>query len=307
VSPLRRFRLVALLFPSVLHPQELHTRGQAANIKVHSDLVLMNVLVTDRQGRVVTGLDASNFRLTENGKEQTVRYCASDDVPVSIGLILDTSGSMAGKLAILKQSVVDFVRAGNEGDEYFLVEFRDRPRTVVPFTDHAEQITEAIRGLNAADETALLDALPVAVREMRQAHHSRKAMLLVSDGVDNHSRYTDREAKRLISELGVPVYTINLYERPGGNRYALQQPNPVILETISTLTGGRTFHELNAKRVSAVAELIASEIRHEYVLGYVPSDLQRNGKFNHVRIQLEPLAGREFRISHRQGYYAPTE
>ena len=137
----RHFRLVALMI-TVLHSRSPNSYDTPINV-TDSDLVLINTLVTDRQDRAITGLDASKFRLTEDGKEQVVRYCVSEDVPVSIGLVLDTSGSISGKLAMLKQAAVQFVRAGNPADEYFLIEIRDRPRMVLPFTADSEHVTQS--------------------------------------------------------------------------------------------------------------------------------------------------------------------
>jgi len=297
---------LTLIIAAISHAQGQNP-GRPASIQVHSDLVLINALVTDRQGAVITGLGASAFRLFEGGKQQVVKYCASEDVPVSIGLILDSSGSMSSKLALLKQAALQFVRAGNPADEYFLIEFRNRPRLVLPLTGDLDQVAQSIADLTAGGNTALLDALHLAVGEIRHANNPRKALLLISDGLDNHSRYTERETKRLISELDIPIYTINLYERPSGNRYAIQRQDPGILEAISTPTGGRSFRELNPKKISSVAELIASEIRHEYVLGYVPINRERDGKFRRVRVQAELQVGKSFRISHREGYYAPVQ
>jgi Ca-activated chloride channel family protein len=213
---------------------------------------------------------------------------------------------MSSKLALLKQAALQFVRAGNPADEYFLIEFRDRPRVVLQLTGDLNQVTQSIGDLEAGGNTALLDALHLAIREIRRANNPRKALLLISDGLDNHSRYTERETRRLISELNLPIYAINVYERPSGNRYAIQRQDTGILEAISTPTGGRSFRVLSPKKISSVAELIASEIRHEYLLAYVPSNRQRDGKFRRVHVQAEPLAGQSFRISHRQGYYAPV-
>jgi Ca-activated chloride channel family protein len=278
-----------------------------ASIQVHSDLALISALVTDRRGAVVTGLDASLFRVYEDGREQVVKSCGSEDTPVSIGLILDTSGSMDSELPLLKQAVLQFVRAGNADDEYFLIQFSTRPRLVLPLTGDMNQITRSIGTLEAGGNTALLDAVNVAATEIRHGRNPRKALLLISDGLDNHSRYTERETKRLISELGVQIYTIDLYERPSGNRYAVQRQDTGLLETISALTGGRSFRELNARKISSVAELMASEIRHQYLLSYVPSNSQHDGRFRRVRVQVEPLDGRKLSIFHRQGYYAPAQ
>lgn len=223
-----------------------------------------------------------------------------------MGLILDTSGSMSGKIGLLKQAALQFVRTGNE-DDYFVIEFGSRPRLALPQTEDLQRVTQEIADMEAGGSTALLDALLPAVREIRHANNPRKALLLISDGLENHSRHTERETKRLLSELDFPIYTIDFYERPSGNRYAIQRRAPEILEDISATTGGRSFRELDPKKLSFIADLIASEIRHEYVLAYAPSNRERDGKFRRVRVQVEPRAGQRFKISHRQGYYAPVK
>lgn len=147
----------------------------------------------------------------------------------------------------------------------------------------------------------------MGISHIRQSNNPRKALLLISDGLDNHSRYTERETRKLISELGVPIYAIDLYEPPSGNRYAISRRDTGILEEISIPTGGRSFRVLSPNKISLVAELIAAEIRHEFILGYVPSNRERNGKFRRVHVQVNSLASKPFEISYRQGYYAPSQ
>jgi Ca-activated chloride channel family protein len=155
----------AMLIVVTLRAQSPDFRARSANIQVHSDLVLINALVTDRRGSVITGLDASRFHLFENGKEQEIKHCSAEDVPVSIGLVLDTSGSMSAKLALLKEAAIQFVNAGSSADEYFLIEFRDRPHVVLPVTADTEQVTQSIADLGLGGNTALLDAIRLAVSE----------------------------------------------------------------------------------------------------------------------------------------------
>jgi Ca-activated chloride channel family protein len=160
--------------------------------------------------------------------------------------------------------------------------------------------------MEAGGSTPLFDAVHLTVNEMRHASYPRKALLIVSDGIDNHSRYTLRETTRLISEIDFPIYTITFWERQrDGNRYAIQRPAPAVLETISTPTGGRDYSVLDLKKLASTTELISLAIRHEYVLGYVPSDRRYDGKFQKVRVKVEPSPGQHFRISNRAGYYAP--
>jgi Ca-activated chloride channel family protein len=204
-------------------------------------VVRINASVTDRRRGVVTGLAASQFRLYEDGKIQDVEYCGSEDAPVSIGLVLDSSRSMGGNLAALKKAAIRFVRAANPADEYLLVGLRGRPETVVPFTSDTDRVIASVERLTAQGHTALLDAMHLAVSEMRHASLPRKALVLISDGLDKHSRHSERETRGLIAAVGFPVYTMCPCAGPRGNRYAIQRLESDILESISRPTGGRHF------------------------------------------------------------------
>ena len=297
--------LLVLLMAALSPAQNSGSRDAPANIRVHSDLVLINALVTDRHGSVITGLDGSQFRLFEDGKEQPITYCVSEDAPVSIGLVLDTSGSISAKLGLLKKAAIQFILAANREDEYFLLEFRGRPEVVVPFTSDTDRLTRSIDRMEAGGNTALYDAVHMAVREVQHANNPRKALLLVSDGIDNRSRHTERATKRLVSEVDFPIYTINVYEPPSGNRYAIQRRDTGVLELISAPTGGRAFAVRDPKKLTSVAELINSEIRHEYVLGYVPSIRVSDGRFHRVHVKVDLSSGAQYRVSNRAGYHAP--
>jgi Mg-chelatase subunit ChlD len=191
--------LCTIILPA-LHAQDLRSRDRVSNISVDADLVLINAFVTDRHGRAITGLDASSFRLFEDGQEQVVTHCVSEDAPVSVGFVLDTSGSMDSRVELLKRAATRFVQAANPADEFFVVEFEARPRVAVPFTTDTNQVLEAIGRIKAGGSTALLDAVLLAVATMHWATRPRRALLIVSDGMDNHSRYNEKETKRLVSE-----------------------------------------------------------------------------------------------------------
>jgi Ca-activated chloride channel homolog len=167
--------LLLLTALTALQAQDLNSHGRTPDIRIYSDLVLINALVTDQHGRVITGLDASSFRIFEDGKEQAVKHCVSEDVPVSVGLVLDTSGSMSDKLKLMQEAAIGFVRAANPADEYFLVEFAARPRVVIPFTTDADQLFRSLAHIKAGGSTALFDAIHLAVQEMRHARNQRKA------------------------------------------------------------------------------------------------------------------------------------
>ena len=289
--------------------QDGDLRPPKPNIRVNSDLVLINASITDSHGTPVTDIAPSRFHLFEDGHEQTITYCVSEDSPVSIGLVLDTSGSMGDKLAAMKKAAIRFVRAANPSDEFFLVIFRDRPEIVGPFTSDTHRLISEIESSEAGGSTALLDAFYLALQETRRGYYSRKALLVISDGMDNHSRYSNREVKRLAQEVDFPVYTINMWKPDrSGNRYAIQRRDPGLLEEIAAPTGGRSFAVRDSKELIAVAERIGSEIRHQYVLGYSsPPDHHRDRTFRRVSVRVASPGGPKLRISHRSGYFADIE
>ena len=302
------FVLLAVALPVLSVGQTASPRPIPTNLRVESDLVLINALVTDPRGRPIIGLDASQFHLFEDGREQTIKSCSSEDVPVSIGLVLDSSGSMGDKIELLKNAASQFVKAANPADEYFIVQFQTRPRIAVPFTTDADRLLGFINGLEAGGSTALFDAIHLAANEMRRARYPRKAMLIVTDGMDNHSRNTERATKRLIAEVDFPMYGIDVWQpQRSGNRYAIQRQDPATLDTLLPPSGGRVFAVRDLKRLAATTQLISEEIRYEYVLGYAPSIHQNDGKTHHVKVSLNPSIGRKFKISHRSGYQAPVQ
>jgi Ca-activated chloride channel family protein len=177
--------------------------GQSSDIQVQSNLVLIGTFVMDSRGSPVTDLDRSCFHLFEDGKEQVIRSWSSEDVSVSIGFVLDTSGSRASKLAMLKKAATHFVLTSNPNNEYLLIELQQRPRVVLAFTTNADRVLETIGRAQARGPTPLFDAVHLAVAEMRNARYPRRALLIVSDGSNNHSRYTERATKRLVSGIGL--------------------------------------------------------------------------------------------------------
>ena len=297
--------LAPLLMLAAVHAQNPGSRDRVADIRIHSDLVLINTLVTDRHGRAITGLGASSFRLFEDGQEQVVKYCVGEDMPASVGLVLDTSGSMGDKIDLLKQAAVQFVRAANPADEYLLLEFQARPQVVIPFTADTDDLLHAIASVEPGGATALFDAVHLAVSEMRHAKNPRRALVIISDGMDNHSRYHDRETRRLVSEVDFPIYGINVWQPQYGNRYAIQRRDPATLESISIPTGGRTFAVRDLKKLPAVTELISLEIRNEYVLGFTPSSRLADGRFHQVRVHVDSPDEHGLKISSRTGYRSP--
>lgn len=285
---------------------ESRPNGNAKPLKVDVDLVLVPVTVTDGMNRVVLGLDKNNFQVFENKHLQSVQHFSNTDEPVSVGIIFDTSGSMKTKIDRAKEAVVEFMKSANPQDEFFVIAFSDTPSELVDFTSSTEEIQNSLVLAVPRGTTALLDAIYLGVGKMRQSKYTKKALLIISDGGDNHSRYTEQDVKRLVKESDAVIYAIGVYDQ----YFATEEERlgPGLLSEISELTGGRSFTIDNPKDLPEAANKIGVELRNQYVLGYHPSGSVRDGKWHKIKVKLLPPKGLPpLQLSAKQGYYAPDE
>jgi Ca-activated chloride channel family protein len=297
------------IIPRARRPDAVSPDLPRSDIRVQSTLVLIPVTVTDPLNRFVTGLDRENFRIFEDKSEQKVTHFASEDAPLSVGLVFDTSGSMGSKLDKSRQAVAQFFKTANPEDEFFLIQFNDRPELVVDFTTHLEEIQNRLTFMQSKGRTALLDAIYMALHNMKKAHNPRKAVLIISDGGDNSSRYTESEIKNLVREADVQIYAIGIYE-PMANRGRTPEElaGPSLLTEVAEQTGGRQFSVENLNELPDVAAKIGIELRNQYILGYTPSNHERDGKYRRVQVKLvQPRGLPPLRAFWRLGYYAPTQ
>jgi Ca-activated chloride channel homolog len=279
--------------------------GPRSEIRVDTTVVLINVTVTGPRSRVVDGLEKENFRLFEDRAEQKVVHFANEDAPVSVGLVFDTSGSMGSKLAKSRQAVSQFFKTANPEDEFFLVQFNDRPALVNDFTTNLEEIQDRLILTQAKGRTALLDAVYMAMHQMKKARYSRKALLLISDGGDNSSRYTESEIKRMVREMDVQIYAIGIFEPSVYLNHTEEASGPGLLSELADRSGGRHFAVENLNHLPDVAAKIGRELRNQYVLGYTPTNTQRDGKYRKVRVELvRPKGVKTLKAIWRPGYYA---
>ncbi len=275
-------------------------------LKVDVDLVLVPVTITDPMNRLVTGLDKVNFQLFEGNAAQEIRTFSSEDAPVSLGVIFDSSGSMASKMDRAKDAVIEFFKTANPQDEFFMITFNDEPEAVSDFTNSVDEIQNKLVFAVPRRRTALLDAIYMGISKMRQAKYPKKALLIISDGGDNHSRYTEGEIKSLVKEADVMIYAIGIYDRYAS---AMEERlGPQLLSDITELTGGRAFTIDNPNDLGDVATKIGVELRNQYVLGYRPTKVVRDGKWRKIKVKLLPPKGLPpLRVYARTGYYAPAE
>jgi Ca-activated chloride channel homolog len=275
-------------------------------LKVAVDLVLVPVTITDPLNRLVTGLEKDNFQLFEGSSKEEIKSFSSEDAPVSLGVIFDSSGSMSSKMDRAKDAVTEFFKTANPLDEFFMVTFSDEPEMVAGFTSSVDEITDKLIYAYPQKRTALLDAIYMGVSKMRQAKYPKKALLIISDGGDNHSRYTENEIKALVKEADIMVYAIGLYDHYFQSEE--EKLGPQLLGDIAELTGGRAFTVENPNDLADVATKIGIELRNQYVLGYRPSKGVRDGKWRKIKVKLLPPKGLPpLRVYARTGYYAPEE
>src|SRR6201984_3634602 len=275
-------------------------------LKSTVELALVPVTITDPMNRLVTGLDKENFTVFEGKSQQEIKSFSSEDAPVSLGVIFDMSGSMSSKIERAREAVVEFFKTANPQDEFFMITFADKPEEVSDFTSSVEDIQGKLIYTIPKGRTALLDAIYLGVSKMRHARYPKKAMLIISDGGDNHSRYTEGEIKSMVKEADVLIYAIGIYDHYFPTEE--EKLGPALLPDVSELTGGRAFTIDNPNDLADVSTKIGIELRNQYVLGYRPTNPGHDGKWRKIRVKLAPPKGLPpLRVYAKTGYYAPTE
>jgi Ca-activated chloride channel family protein len=291
--------------PAVSGPAALKIHP-GARIRMNVDLVLVPITVTDPMNRLVTGLEQADFQIFENSGQQKISSFAAEDAPVSIGIIFDLSGSMSSKLIRARASILKFIKTANPQDEFFVIGFNDRPELIEDFTSSVDDIEARLATVRSGHQTALLDAIYYGVVKMRDARHERKALLVVSDGGDNRSRYTEGEVRAQVREGDVEIYSIGIFDPSASTPE--ERAGPQLLDEVSEETGGRLFRVDDLAEMGDIAEKISIELRNQYVIGYRPRDLTRDGKWRKVKVKVTPPEGLPPLTVHaRTGYYAPLQ
>lgn len=281
-------------------------RTHTKPIKVDVNLVLVPVTITDPMNRLVTGLDKENFSVFEGKDRQDIRHFSSEDAPVSLGVVFDMSGSMGSKIERAREAVMEFFKTANPQDEFFMITFSDKPEQLSDFTQSVEDIQGKLVYTIPKGRTALLDAIYLGVNKMRQAKYQKRALLIISDGGDNHSRYTESEIKAVVKEADVLVYAIGIYDHYFPTNE--ERLGPMLLSEVTEITGGRSFTIDNPNDLGDVATKIGIELRNQYVIGYRPKNPTHDGKWRKIKVKLIPPKGLPpLRVFAKTGYYAPSE
>lgn len=279
------------------------------NIRIDTNQVLIPVTVTTPMNQFVTGMEKENFRLFEDKVEQEISFFASFDAPLSVGLIFDCSGSMGNKLSKSRQAAAQFFKTANPEDEFFLVQFNERPVLAMGFTHDTEEIQNRLTFTQAKGRTALLDGIYMGLTELKKGKNPRKALLILSDGADNSSRYTQTEVSNLLKEADAQMYAIGIFESMSSRgRTAEELAGPGMLNDLAEMTGGRHFPVENLNDLPDIAAKIGLELRNQYVIGYVSRNQARDGKYRRVKVELkQPRGLPPLRAFYRLGYYAPSQ
>jgi len=278
------------------------------SLRVDTSLVLIPAQVTTREGSPITDLQRKDFRIYEDGAEQEITYFAKDDAPVSVGLLLDSSGSMRNKKQKSSEAAAAFFRTANSEDEFFLIEFDERPKLAVPFTTDTSLLYREISHSRPFGRTSLFDAIHLAVDVMKKAQHDRKALVIVSDGGDNRSRHTFTAIKSDVLEADVQLYAMGIFDPEGTRAASPEESNgPQLLDQLAELTGGRHFPVLNLGSLAEVSTRIGQLLRNRYLLGYNPTNASRDGRYRGIKLDVGANMDPGVHVQYRKGYYAPQQ
>jgi Ca-activated chloride channel family protein len=277
-------------------------------LRIDTSLVLIPAQVTTRAGSPIMDLKPKDFRIYEDGTEQEISYFAKDDAPVSIGVLLDSSGSMKNKKQKSSEAAAAFFRTANSEDEFFLIEFDEHPKLAVPFTRDTDLLYHEISHARPYGRTSLFDAIHMALGVMKAAHHDRKALVIVSDGGDNRSRHTFSAIKSDVLESDVQLYAMGIFDPEGASPGSREESDgPQLLDQLAELTGGRHFPVLNLASLADVSTRIGQLLRNRYLLGYNPSNTARDGRYRGIKLDIAASVDADVHVQYRKGYYAPQQ
>src|SRR5215467_11338977 len=280
-------------------------KSQNQTLKVDVDLTLVNATVTDPLNRYVSGLEQEHFQIWEDKFEQKIEYFSSEDVPMSLGMIFDVSGSMKDKISTARDAAVTFLKTGNPDDEYFLVEFANRPEVASDFTTDVSKLQSKLIFTPAKGMTAMYDAVYVGLEKLKEGSNPKKALLLITDGEDNRSRYTFQNVKDFVKEQDVQIYAIGIVDQ-WNSQLGAGHTGRAMVEELADLTGGRAFFPDSVYELEDICTKIAVELKNQYVIGYHSANAAKDGKWRKLRLKINPPKGiQHLNVRSKSGYYAP--
>ena len=275
-------------------------------IIVNTDLINLSVTLTDIYGRYVTGLSKEAFSIFDDKEQQEIQFFSDDDAPISMGVVFDVSGSMGrDKLNRAREALRHFVDTSHDGDEYFLIGFNSRAQLLMDRTRDSDAMLNKLTFIESKGNTALYDACYLGIERVTRGTHPKRALLVISDGQDNNSRYTFNELRRLLKETDVLIYAIGIVER--GNPQSLDVGGQALLEELASVSGGHAFFPDTAAEMNEIFERIAIELRHQYAIAYRPKKFTNDGKWHKIKVKVTPPRGLpHLYVRSKEGYYATT-
>jgi Ca-activated chloride channel family protein len=271
---------------------------------VNVDVVVLQVTAQDKKGALVSGLGKDDFLIYEDGALQPIKYFSHEDIPVTVGLVIDNSGSMGPKRADVIAAGLAFARSSNPQDQMFVVNFNEKVSFGLPekvaFTDQVPQLEVALSKLRPDGETALYDALAVALDHLKQGTRDKKVLIVISDGGDNASKHKLAEIMTAAGKPNVILYTIGIFNEEDGDS------NPGVLKQLAKDTGGEAFLPKSLNEIAPICERIAHDIRNQYTLAYVPTNRKRDGTYRAIQVKAISSGQGRLSVRTRPGYFAPS-
>ena len=292
--------------PQVPPPSDKLDKQPASTLKIDVELVLVNATVTDSLNRYVSGLEAQHFQIWEDQIEQKIEYFNAEDVPISIGIIFDVSGSMKDKINTARVAATTFLKSGNPEDEYFIVSFANRPEMMADFTTDITKLQSKLILTPAKGMTAMYDSVYVGLEKLKEGTNPKKALLLITDGEDNRSRYTFQNVKEFVKEQDVQIYGIGIVD-DWNSQLSAGKTGRAMIEELAEITGGGAYFPDSVYELEDICTKIAVELKNQYVIGYHSTNETKNGKWRKLRLKVNPPKGiQRLSVRAKQGYYAPT-
>lgn len=279
--------------------------GGEYSIKVNVDMVVLRATTQDHKNILVSGLKQDDFQVYEDGVRQAIKYFSHEDIPVTVGLVVDNSGSMRPKRHDVIAAAMAFARSSNPQDQMFVVNFNEKVSFGLPgntaFTDQAAQLQLAMSSTAPDGETALYDAVAVALEHLKKSDRDKKVLVVVSDGGDNASNHKQAEIMALAEKSNAIIYTIGIFDDQDADR------NPGVLKRLAKETGGEAFLPESIKDVTPVCERIARDIRNQYTIAYVPTNRRRDGTYRVIKVNASAAGRGRLLVRTRTGYFAPSD
>ena len=284
------------------------SQPRPGSIQIDVEMVLVNVSVNDASGHLITDLAKKNFRLFEDDVEQEILTFSKEDVPASVGLLFDTSGSMGDKMEASRKAVANFLQKSNPSDEFFLISFNNRAELDSRFDSNIEVLQNRMLSLKPQGRTSLLDAIYFGLAQMKGARNDRRILLVISDGGDNHSRHHEGEIRSLLQEADCQLYALGIFDPKEMRKTEEERNGPGLLSELTEMTGGRLFEAASLSEMADLSGKIGTELRSQYVLGYKPSDAHHDGRWHRIKVGLAPSSDQPpLRARARAGYFSPRD